>query len=383
MLKFELNIEDRKTLAKRMEALTGIHPYYTRAPLYAYDIGCYTIDREGNLLVEAENADPEVLSTLLNEGLICGGEEVSNLEAASMVLDTAGPVEGVEQAHSNVTVIPAAQTEDNVQRETAAAGDLAPDVEHGQEEEEDVDVHEDDETAIEEVANNEEETTHGEPEIPMDMNFDLPIGKHTGVSLRNLVNLVYSRGPLISKATGGIFRVDEELVEALKDDTCTFTVANFLKTLEDYTGQHGSGMEGLVITKDAVSFQGFPVAPDMEHLTAYGQLAVLMNNQAITQKRIQAKEVNDSNEKYALRIWLLRLGMNGSEFKQTRKILMENLGGHTAFRTPEEAQRAKEKAQQKRDALKAAKEAAAGKEPTESSMEDEAHLEGDDQNGNL
>ena len=51
MLKFELNVAERKTLAKRMEELTGIHPYYTKAPLYSYDIGSYTIDRDGNLLV--------------------------------------------------------------------------------------------------------------------------------------------------------------------------------------------------------------------------------------------------------------------------------------------------------------------------------------------
>ena len=47
--------------------------------------------------------------------------------------------------------------------------------------------------------------------------------------------------------------------------------------------------------------------------------------------------------------------MNGPDFKQTRKILLENLSGHAAFRTDEEAQKflAREKA--KRDALKAAK----------------------------
>ena len=50
--------------------------------------------------------------------------------------------------------------------------------------------------------------------------------------------------------------------------------------------------------------------------------------------------------------------MNGPDFKQTRKILLENLSGHAAFRTDEEAQKflAREKA--KRDALKAAKQAA-------------------------
>ena len=80
MLKFELNIADRKTLANRMEELTGIHPYYTRAPLYAYDIGNYTIDRDGNLLVESENADAELLTTLLNEGLIRGGESIESTD---------------------------------------------------------------------------------------------------------------------------------------------------------------------------------------------------------------------------------------------------------------------------------------------------------------
>ena len=89
-----------------------------------------------------------------------------------------------------------------------------------------------------------------------------------------------------------------------------------------------------------------------------------MNQQAMSQKRIQAKDVDDEDEKYALRTWLLRLGMNGPrDLKETRKILMENLSGHAAFRTDEEAQKflAREKA--KRDALKAAKQAAQNGDP--------------------
>lgn len=279
MLKFELNIADRKTLANRMEELTGIHPYYTRAPLYAYDIGNYTIDRDGNLLVEPENADAELLTTLLNEGLIRGGESI--------------------------------------------------------------------------------ESTDDQPEeVPLDLELAFPTSQHNGVSLRNLVNLIYSRGRLISKATGGHFHVETDLVETLRDDSCTYTVANFIEALKSYEAQCGTAMEGLVITEEKVSFTGFPTASDYDHLTAFGHLAILMNQQAISQKRIQAKDVNDENEKYALRTWLLRLGMNGPDFKETRKILMENLSGHAAFRTDEEAQKflAREKA--KRDALKAAKQAA-------------------------
>lgn len=289
MLKFELNVAERKTLARRMEELTGIHPYYTKAPLYAYDIGDYTIDRDGNLLVEPENADAELLTSLLNEGLIRNAEST------------------------------------DVQPENAES---APEEEDQQD------------------------------EVPLDLELSFPVSQHNGVTLRNLVNLLYSRGNLIGKATGGHFHVEEGLVDKLKDDTCTLATMNFISAVYGYEAEHGAALEGLKITTEKVIFTGFPTAPDHEHLTAFAQLAVLMNQQAISQKRIQAKNVNDENEKYALRTWLIRLGMNGSDFKATRKILMENLSRHAAFRTDEEAQKflAREKA--KRDSLKAAKQAA-------------------------
>ena len=322
MLKFELNIADRKTLANRMEELTGIHPYYTRAPLYAYDIGNYTIDRDGNLLVEPENADAELLTTLLNEGVIRGGESVESTD------DQPENTEPTE----NLAEEPVAEAEP-------------------------------DDTAEDEPDAEESESEDQPDEVPLDLELAFPTSQHNGVSLRNLVNLIYSRGRLISKATGGHFHVETDLVETLRDDSCTYTVANFIEALKSYEAQCGTAMEGLVITEEKVSFTGFPTASDYDHLTAFGHLAILMNQQAISQKRIQAKDVNDENEKYALRTWLLRLGMNGPDFKETRKILMENLSGHAAFRTDEEAQKffAREKA--KRDALKAAKQAAQNGDP--------------------
>ena len=322
MLKFELNIADRKTLANRMEELTGIHPYYTRAPLYAYDIGNYTIDRDGNLLVEPENADAELLTTLLNEGLIRGGESIESTD---------------EQPENT-------EPTENLANEPVAE-------------------EEPDDTAEDEPDAEESESEEQPEEVPLDLELAFPTSQHNGVSLRNLVNLIYSRGRLISKATGGHFHVETDLVETLRDDSCTYTVANFIEALKSYEAQCGTAMEGLVITEEKVSFTGFPTASDYAHLTAFGHLAILMNQQAISQKRIQAKDVNDENEKYALRTWLLRLGMNGPDFKETRKILMENLSGHAAFRTDEEAQKflAREKA--KRDALKAAKQAAQNGDP--------------------
>ena len=347
MLKFELNVAERKTLARRMEELTGIHPYYTKAPLYAYDIGDYTIDRDGNLLVEPENADAELLTSLLNEGLI------RNAESTDVQPENAESAPEEEQPTEAEPEVPDEQesevddfAEQNEPAEVPEPDDTAED-----EPEEELD------TGEQETEEQTEEEDQ-QDEVPLDLELSFPVSQHNGVTLRNLVNLLYSRGNLIGKATGGHFHVEEGLVDKLKDDTCTLATMNFISAVNGYEAEHGAALEGLKITTEKVIFTGFPTAPDHEHLTAFAQLAVLMNQQAISQKRIQAKNVNDENEKYALRTWLIRLGMNGSDFKATRKILMENLSGHAAFRTDEEAQKflAREKA--KRDSLKAAKQAA-------------------------
>lgn len=303
MLKFKLNVAERKTLAKRMEELTGIHPYYTKAPLYSYDIGNYTIDRNGNLLVEPENADAELLTTLLNEGLIRGGESI---ESTDDQMENTEPTDHLEE--EPVTE----DTEQMTEAEPEALDEQEPEDADTAEENEPAEDESEETAELDNTAENEPDA--GEPEseeqseaedqpeeVPLDLELAFPVSQHNGVTLRNLVNLLYSRGKLIGKATGGHFHVEEGLVEKLKDDSCTFAIMNFINAVSDYEAEHGAALEGLKITTEKVIFTGFPTAPDHEHLTAFAQLAVLMNQQAISQKRIQAKDVNDENEKYALR----------------------------------------------------------------------------------
>ena len=47
--------------------------------------------------------------------------------------------------------------------------------------------------------------------------------------------------------------------------------------------------------------------------------------------------------------------MNGPEYKEERRILMRNLSGHCAFRTDDDRLRWQAKQNEKRDALRAAK----------------------------
>ena len=361
MLKFNRNTEERKTIAARLGELTGMQPFYTRAPRYAYEVGPYTIDRDGDLFVDEEQADADILTALMNEGLITGGEVVGDanerepdtesdgMQEAREIQDGAGESEEIEDPESTESDMTAS---DSISDEDASEESVSEEPQS-----DGPDTEETDHAAPEDPEDTDGDAAGEEP-LDMNMNFEIPLGAHTGATLRNLVNLIYSRGPLVNQATGGHFEADTWLIEALKDDRCTYTRANFFRAVADYEDQHGKSLYGLTITPETVSFTGFGEAADVDHLRAFGHLAVMINNQALHQKRIQAKAVDAVNEKYAMRIWLVRIGMDGEEFKQTRKILMENLTGHSAFRTPAEAEKAKAKAQKKRDELRAAKEAA-------------------------
>ena len=69
---------------------------------------------------------------------------------------------------------------------------------------------------------------------------------------------------------------------------------------------------------------------------AYTQFIAAICKMSTEQKRITARVREVDNEKYAFRCFLLRLGFIGEEFKQSRKILLSNLDGSSAFKTVKE-----------------------------------------------
>ena len=50
------------------------------------------------------------------------------------------------------------------------------------------------------------------------------------------------------------------------------------------------------------------------------------------QERISAKERPTDNEKFTFRVFLIRLGFIGDEYKTTRRILLRNLSGNSAWK---------------------------------------------------
>lgn len=65
---------------------------------------------------------------------------------------------------------------------------------------------------------------------------------------------------------------------------------------------------------------------------AYIRLIVALYNMAKNQKRVTAKERDIQNDKFTMRLFLIRLGFIGEEYKTARKILLRNLTGNSAWK---------------------------------------------------
>lgn len=85
------------------------------------------------------------------------------------------------------------------------------------------------------------------------------------------------------------------------------------------------------LTEKTVEFPWFTIEQDSD-ADAYCTFISLLCEFAKNQSRINNKPDTSDNPKYTMRCYLLRLGMIGTEYKDTRKVLLRNLSGSSAFR---------------------------------------------------
>ena len=138
----------------------------------------------------------------------------------------------------------------------------------------------------------EEET----PEVEITgLAIDVPLADFTENSLKNVHALVEAKGNLIKKA----FDIDELPIYEIDD---------------------------------CLDFPWFKADSTREEVKAYADFITALCNFAKKQTRITATEKQVDNEKYAFRCFLLRLGFIGEEYKKTRKILLKNLNGSSAYK---------------------------------------------------
>ena len=196
-------------------------------------------------------------------------------------------------------------------------------------------------------------TEHGflgnhEEEEDAHTGIQIPIGTLEAQGIINLLNMLHAKQYLINKAIGREgFSVSDSLIADL--EAGTFQNAGEVIA---FIGSHEGNNTGFSFSEDTVIFTGFPYIEDATAAKAYEELASKMVQSAGKQKRISPKQTVKENEKYYMRAWLVRLGLGGRDVKEERAFLLSGLKGHTAFRTPADAEKWKANRKAAREAAR-------------------------------
>ena len=183
-------------------------------------------------------------------------------------------------------------------------------------------------------------------------------------TLRNLVNIFASKEDMLYQALQ---------VNSSREDTyCKKVDKQFLEELNrrkprdlqtikrlwygdnaDYHSHYDSSRYRClnlhpVFTDNNIEVRAFNSVLNAGVLRAYISLVLAVSNQALTQKSASPKVTQSENPRYTFRTWLIRIGLNGEEFKNCRKHLLSHLDGNIAWLHPEDAIKQRERLKQER-----------------------------------
>lgn len=105
-----------------------------------------------------------------------------------------------------------------------------------------------------------------------------------------------------------------------------------------------------VFYRGTVEFRCFNSTLDPGRVAAYVNLCLAMSAQAIAQRSTVMRKTQSDNELFTFRVWLVRLGLNGQEFKNTRDHLLANLEGDRAWRRDKDSYEVNRRKKQNRNA---------------------------------
>lgn len=267
----------RKELVNVISKATGMKAVYKFMPTCDFEIGSFTVNKEGTLLIDA-HADNEEVARVLEaiaaasfEGETQDTQESPAEDAsAEEVLAEEESLPSQEDATEAAELMETDTTEETDNNKAEAADSM-----------EEAETTEAEESSTPEAAS---ERTGLTVEIPLDK-----------VDVGNLTKLLDAKGGLIKKALG----ISELPIEVLEEKA---------------------------------AFPWFGELPDNDAVQAYTHFISALCQMSKNAKRVTVTEKAVYNEKYAFRCFLLRLGFIGAEYKTERKILLKNLTGSSAFR---------------------------------------------------
>ncbi|MDW7670558.1 MAG: amidoligase family protein [Bacillota bacterium] len=173
---------------------------------------------------------------------------------------------------------------------------------------------------------------------------------HHPRSLRNFINLIYSRNDLLYQSLQieperihYCKKLDERLVERMAE-----AKPRTLGQIEEiwYAGYasnrhrnyhesryHFLNLHSFFNGIGTVELRGFN-NPNLHagKIRSYIVLALAMNHQALTQKSVSTRKPQIENPKFSMRTWLNRIGFIGDDFRSCRNHLCQHLMGSAAWR---------------------------------------------------
>jgi hypothetical protein len=174
---------------------------------------------------------------------------------------------------------------------------------------------------------------------------------HTPRSIRNFVNIIASKNDLLYKSLQieparmhYCKKMDARLVERMNQvKPKTFDAIKEIwyegyrheNRLAHYHNSryHFLNLHSFFQGNRTVELRGFNST--LKHagvIRSYIVLALGLNHQALTQKSASSRKVQEENEKFAMRVYLNRIGFIGDEFKSCREHLYLHLNGNAAWR---------------------------------------------------
>ena len=179
------------------------------------------------------------------------------------------------------------------------------------------------------------------------MDITMPIPGWTVAQMANLLRMLCSKQNLINRMLDcDMLSIEESFVKAVSENPPESTADLEARVQEAI--KTGS-IRGFRLSDEQVTLST-PLAQDEPtRWTAYADLLKGMLRVSETATRISLKRLDDpENEKYHANSWLMRMGLRGPQYKETRRILMGHLIGFAAFRSVADMQVHKERVARKR-----------------------------------
>ena len=283
-MRIQMRTADRKTVAKALAEFLGTEARYQSVPSCAYQVGTYTIDRNGN--IEGEDLEA-IRGFLLEQGYIRQEHEDPVPNALAEQLESVPTINSVHVSGNEVDQIE-------------------------------------------------------------NMEVSAPLDDYTPQALTILLKMLYARQNLIAAMTRcRLISIEEELIDRLKEEKPE-SIESISKILQDEIRagmvngvKYSSGRLTMAFPFNERKPTEWTSYSDL-------MLAIARKAKEAKHVNEKCLNPEESEMKYCCRNWLMQLGMGGEEYKGQRQALLGHLTGFAAFRSADKMEAHKAKLAAKR-----------------------------------